>query len=246
MARTIKHEQRAEKRNEILNAAQRLMYTKGYERMTIQDILADLRISSGAFYHYFDSKPAILEAFIERMRVETERPLLPIIAHPRLSAVEKLNGFFATLDRLRLDQQGPVVEMLRVWYTDENAIVRQKVDQAVFEQRAPLLNAIVRQGIREGVFTIGHPEHSGAVILSLLQGMGNTHAQLLLSLAQRGAQICSDQIIATHAAYMEAIERTLGAPANSLDRADAADVARWIAAIGGDQAGATGSPGGES
>ena len=54
MARTVKEQEYAEKRNEILDAAQRLVYTKGYERMTIQGILADLQISSGAFYHYFD------------------------------------------------------------------------------------------------------------------------------------------------------------------------------------------------
>ncbi len=48
-----------QERNEILTAAQRIVFAKGYERMTIQDILADLKISSGAFYHYFDSKPAV-------------------------------------------------------------------------------------------------------------------------------------------------------------------------------------------
>jgi AcrR family transcriptional regulator len=59
MARTVNEQEYAEKRGQILDAAQRLVYTKGYERMTIGDILADLQISSGAFYHYFDSKPGV-------------------------------------------------------------------------------------------------------------------------------------------------------------------------------------------
>lgn len=79
MARTVNKEEYTAKRNEILDAAQRFVYTKGYERMTIHDILADLKISSGTFYHYFDSKPAVLEAFIERIKEETEKPLLPIV-----------------------------------------------------------------------------------------------------------------------------------------------------------------------
>ena len=33
MARTVKEHEYAEKRNEILDAAQRFIYTKGYERM---------------------------------------------------------------------------------------------------------------------------------------------------------------------------------------------------------------------
>ena len=57
MARTIKGP--SEKRNEILDSARRLVYSKGYEQMTIQDILGELQISKGAFYHYFDSKGAL-------------------------------------------------------------------------------------------------------------------------------------------------------------------------------------------
>jgi AcrR family transcriptional regulator len=61
MARIIKEHERSVKRNEIIDAAQRFIYTKGYEQMTIQDILDELQISKGAFYHYFDSKGALLE-----------------------------------------------------------------------------------------------------------------------------------------------------------------------------------------
>jgi hypothetical protein len=114
-----------------------------------------------------------------------------------------------------------VVKLGRVWYTDDNAIVRQKVDEAVVKQRAPLLSAIVRQGVQEGVFTTAYPDQAGEVILSLLQGMGNTHAKLLLTSAHEidEAQLVA-VLVTTHAAYMEAIERVLGAPSNSLVRTD--------------------------
>ncbi len=42
------------RRSEILDVAQRLIATKGYEQMTIADIQAELGISKGAFYHYFE------------------------------------------------------------------------------------------------------------------------------------------------------------------------------------------------
>ena len=77
---------------------------------------------------------------------------------PSLSAIEKLQGFFTALDRLRIEQKASVVELLRVWYTDDNAIVRQKVDEAVLKQRAPLLTEVVRQGVEEGVFTTAYAE----------------------------------------------------------------------------------------
>ncbi len=244
MARTVKPEEFASKRREILDAAQRLVFTKGYEQMSIQDILDDVRISSGAFHHYFGSRGALLEAFIERIKQGSQQPLLPIIHDPHLTAIEKLQGFFDTLDRLRIAHKADVVKLGRIWYTDDNAIIRQKVDEAVIEQRAPLLTVVVRQGIQEGVFTTAHPDQAGEVILSLLQGMGNTHARLLLSLGQESGGATESHagrfigdivgsIVATHAAYMDAIERVLGAPPNSLYRTDAEAVKVWVAAVRG-------------
>ncbi|AKB77403.1 hypothetical protein MSHOH_0920 [Methanosarcina horonobensis HB-1 = JCM 15518] len=234
MARTIEPEKLALKRREILDTAQRLVLTKGYEKMSIKDVLDELQISSGAFHHYFDSRGALLEALTERIQEETEKPLLPIVHDPHLSAIEKLQGFFATLDRLRIAQKADVVKLLRVWYTDDNAIVRQKVDDAVFKQRAPLLTTIVLQGIQEDVFTTAYPDQAGEVILSLVQGMGNTHAKLLLSLEQEcDERRCVEDIVSVHAAYMDAIERVLGAPPNSLYRADVEAVKVWVAALRG-------------
>jgi AcrR family transcriptional regulator len=236
MARTVKPEAVAAKRKEILDATQRLVFTKGFEEMSIQDILDEVRISSGAFHHYFDSRQALLEALIERIRQESEQPLLPIIHDPNLTAIEKLQVFFDTLDRLRIAHKVDVVELAQIWYTDSNAIVRQKVDEAIFAQRSPLLTEIVQQGVQEGSFTIPYPEKAGEILLSLLQGMGNTHAQLLLSLNQEEADRRSNEeiitdIIETHAAYMDAIERVLGTVPNALYRTDPEAVDVWVTTI---------------
>src|SRR5438309_977263 len=67
MARTVKEEEYAIRRNQILDVAQGLIYTKGYEQMTIQDVLDGVQMSKGAFYHYFDSKRALLSD-LERIR----------------------------------------------------------------------------------------------------------------------------------------------------------------------------------
>jgi AcrR family transcriptional regulator len=229
MARTVKEQEYAEKRNEILDTAQRLVYAKGYERMTIQDILADLQISNGAFYHYFDSKPAVLEALIERMQQEVEQPLLPIVHDPRSPALEKLQRFFATLDRSRATQKTFLAKLLHVWFADDNAIVRQKVDEAIVERRGPLLTVIVRQGIREGVFTTSYPDQVSKVILYLVLGMDNTVARLLLRSEQEHDKLrCIDDIVSTYAAYTDGIERVLGTTSPFLARLDVETVKGWL------------------
>jgi len=225
MARTINKENFASKRRAILDAAQRLVLTKGYAQMSIQDILETIQISSGAFHHYFDSRETLLEALIEQMQQEAEKPLIPIVHDPHLSAMEKFQRFFSTLDSSRTTQKAFIATLARVWFADDNSLVREKVDQAIIYRREPLLTEIIHQGIREGVFTNAYPNQTGGIILSLARGMGNTLVKLMLSYEQKPE---IGEIAATYAAYADAIERILGAPSPFLSRPSGAEIATWL------------------
>jgi AcrR family transcriptional regulator len=235
MARSIKEEEYTAKRNEILDAAQRLVFTKGYERMSIQDILDALGISKGAFYHYFDSKAALLEAYIERGQGDVDKVFRAIVEDPNLSALDKFRRFFATLDRMRRTQQAFLADLMRVWFADDNAIVREKTDEVTVRRRAPLLNAIVRQGVQEGVFTTPYPDQAGQIILSITRGMGNALINLMLAFEREPDELhYINDIVATSAAIAEAIERVLGSSVRILDRPDAQAVNEWMVALSRD------------
>lgn len=223
MARIVK--EREVRRNEILNVAERLVSTKGYEQMAIQDILNELQIAKGTVYHYFDSKLALLEALIERMMDEIEQLLLPIVHDPMLAALEKFQRFFATLNRYRAEQKPFLLELLRVWYSDDNALVRQKVRATLVKRVKPLLTMIIRQGVQEGVLTTPYPEQVGEVVLSLQQGLEETMAGLLLLDEPKREDL--QQMESTIAAYIDALERILGAPGDSLHPVDAAMLKEW-------------------
>ena len=68
MARTVDTGAHAVRREAFVDTAQRLMQAKGYEQMSVQDVLDELDASRGAFYHYFDSKAALLEAVVDARR----------------------------------------------------------------------------------------------------------------------------------------------------------------------------------
>ncbi len=232
MARTVNQEEHAVKRNEILDAAQRLVDTIGYERMTIQDILDDLQISKGAFYHYFDSKLAVLEALTQRMVVEFEQALLPVVHDPDLSALEKLQRLFLTVIHSKAAQRTFVAALLRIWYTDDNAIVRQKVDAALVSRLVPLLTQVIHQGLQEAIFTTPYPDHISEVIWSLVRGLQETPARLLLAFTQdHDEEQYVEGIVTAHTAYMDALERVLGIPTNALYRVDADTVKGWAAVL---------------
>jgi AcrR family transcriptional regulator len=208
---------------------QQLIYTKGYEKLTIRDILEALQISNGAFYHYFDSKSALLEAIIERAQDDLDEQFRFVVDDPNLPALEKFRRFFATLDRTRSAQQVFIFDVMRIWFADDNAIVREKTNAFFVHRRAPLLNAIVRQGVREGVFTTPYPDQAGQVILSITRGMQDAVLKLILAFEPEREQLHSiNEIVAASAASAEAIERVLGATLQCINRPTAEDVKGWL------------------
>ncbi len=132
MARIVKEEEYAIRRNEILDAAQKLIYTKGYNQMTIQDVLDELKISKGAFYHYFNSKQALLEALIERIQMEANEMLTPIVDDPHLSAMEKLQRYFDTASKWKMARKNLMIEIMRTWYADEIAGAQKVLSEATW------------------------------------------------------------------------------------------------------------------
>jgi AcrR family transcriptional regulator len=189
MARTVNEAEYASKRNQILDIAQRLIYSKGYEQMSIQDMLNELNISKGAFYHYFDSKPALLEALVERMQQEALQVLVPIVHDPHLPALEKLQRFFDTAVQWKASHKALMVELVRIWYSDHNAIFRHKMTATLGKRTMPLLTEIFHQGIRQGVFNIAYPDQIGILLLSLIQGYGDAFGEAMLAPQPHGDEL---------------------------------------------------------
>jgi TetR/AcrR family transcriptional regulator, transcriptional repressor for nem operon len=228
LVRVLKKEEYETKRNEILDVALKLVYSKGYDKMTIQDILDELQISKGAFYHYFDSKADVLEALVDRMVVEQIEPmLLSTVQDPHFTALEKLQRYFDTAVRWKTAEKALMMELLKVWYSDENALARQKMMAMMVEHVTPLFIEIIHQGVREGTFTVSSPEYVSQVIIHLVQPLGDAFAQMLLAeeaMHDHALQRAEMMLIA----YNEAIERILDAPKGSIHLMDTESLKVWF------------------
>jgi AcrR family transcriptional regulator len=214
MARTLDPAAHAVRRDTFLDAAQRLIQIKGYEQMSIQDVLADVGTSKGAFYHYFGSKAALLEGVIDRMVVTATGTLQPLLDDPDKTALEKFNGMFQGLASWKTQRRDLLIAVLETWLSDDNAIVREKFRREVVVTITPILTDIVRQGVREGTFNVTSPEHAARVTVALLLG-ANEHASALY-LANHNGDVPFEVVEGALNAYPEAMERILGAPVGSL------------------------------
>jgi AcrR family transcriptional regulator len=226
MSRTLNPVAHAVRRDAFLDAAQRLIQSKGYEEMSLQDVLDELELSKGAFYHYFGSKEALLAAVVDRMVDLGTAVMAPVSADPDLPAVQKLGRMFSSLAQWKGDRPDLMSELVRVWFSDANAVVRDQLRIGTQARLTPLLATIIEQGKAEGVFTITSPEHTAGVLVALLLGTNETASRLFLD--RRAGVISFEEVECTLAAHAEAFERVLGLPPGSWPSLDSTTMRFWF------------------
>ncbi len=227
MARTLDPAANAVRREAILDAAERLIQTKGYEQMSIQDVQDELGVSRGAIYHYFDSKADLLEAVIGRMTDAAMAVVDPIAADPNLPAAAKLQAVFSTAGRWKTERSELLLALVRSWYSAENDVVRLRVARAGAARLTPLLAGIIRQGAGEGAFDPTSPDHAAAILMALFNGSSDAIGQLVLD--RQDGRIPFEEAECFMAAYGEAVERVLGLPPGSFELIDAPSLRVWFA-----------------
>lgn len=83
------------RRDEVIEVAGRVFFTKGYEAATIQDIADELGILKGSLYYYISTKEDVLFEIIQSYHDET-RTYFDEIAASKEPAVERLRRLIET------------------------------------------------------------------------------------------------------------------------------------------------------
>ena len=81
-------------RDRLINSARYLFWERGYAGTSMADLLAHAEVNSGSFYHFFESKEALLREVLQGYLVA----LRPMIVDPAYAATdEPLERIFAIL-----------------------------------------------------------------------------------------------------------------------------------------------------
>lgn len=226
MARTLDPVANAVRRDAFVDVGERLVRTKGYERMSIQDILDELGASRGAFYHYFDSKAALLEAVVERMTDTALAAMVPTIEASDRTAVEKLGDFFGGIAQWKSERRDLVLGLMDVWLADENAIVREKFRKDLMPRVVPLLRRLIEQGVAEGRFDVSDCEGAARVVVALVQGMNE--AAIDIYMANARGEATRDDAYRLFDSYVPALDRILGVTGEPLRLLDRRVIDEWF------------------
>lgn len=142
-----------ERKNEILDTAERLFRTKGYEKCTINDILQEVGIAKGTFYHYFKSKEEVIDAVVWRYTCIVTSSAEEILMLENIGPVEKLMRSFMAM-QITNNIDG---DMLDDIHKIENALLHQKTLSQLVTTMAPILVKIIEEGIEKKVWSCKYP-----------------------------------------------------------------------------------------
>jgi AcrR family transcriptional regulator len=142
-----------ERRNEILDTAEKLFHAKGYEKCTVNDILKEISIAKGTFYHYFRSKEEVLDAIVSRYTDIVISRADEIVRIDSISPEEKLmRSFMAMRITNQIDS-----DTLKDIHKTENALLHQKTLSQMVTAMAPALAKIIEEGIEKKAWNCRYP-----------------------------------------------------------------------------------------
>lgn len=142
-----------ERRNEILDVAERLFGTKGFDNTSTNDILNEIGIARGTLYYHFKSKEDILDAMIERITARLVAQARTIAARKEIPVLQRLA---LTIMSLNLDNDLGHEVMEQV-HRAQNALLHQKMRENLLAEVNPLITGLVEEGIRQGIFRTEYP-----------------------------------------------------------------------------------------
>lgn len=197
---------------DILASARKLFFARGYETTSVNDVIADAGISKGAFYHYFDSKEALLAALTEQLARENMEALEPLLVDPRLDAVGRINALFAGVRQLKVETAAEMRRTFEIVFKPDNIALFHRLDAAISALVVPVLAAIIAQGVRERSMDAGDPEATAEMILHFRLSLAKVMHRALVAREEGDLDRAAAMLDERLRLYGVAIDRLLRLP----------------------------------
>ncbi len=159
MTRIVKDPE--ERRQELIEAAERLFTERGYDDTAVSDIVKEIKVGQGTFYHYFRSKEDILGAVAEKQVAPLAEEISRIAksdAHPAFKLNAMMNSF--------LKANNSELSLMVQLHQKGNYLLHQKKEEVIEAKVLPLMMEIASKGASERYFNTECPEESIVFLLA--------------------------------------------------------------------------------
>jgi AcrR family transcriptional regulator len=223
MPRVVKHPDI--RREELLGIAASLFARTGYDGTSVDDIIREAGLSKGAFYHYYPSKDALLEALASRAAEQALERLAAVFSDRQMTAIQRLNAF---LERGRREEGRSNVAIFSAIFRPENLALYHRLHAAVTRVMVPPLASIIEQGVREGSMKSDYPATTAEIVLGLGAITHDAVADLITAHDRKA-------LVAALAAFQTrliqqgiAVDRILGLPDGTIAFWDPKFAKQWL------------------
>jgi TetR/AcrR family transcriptional repressor of nem operon len=161
-------------KDQILNAAGRLIHLRGYHSTSLDDVLRESGVGKGNFYYYFKSKEDLGYAIIDRLvRGFVERTLEPTFADISADPIAQIHAF---VDRILENQRkrncvgGCPMGNLASELSDVHEGFRQRLAEIFAHWRMKVGEALTRGQERGRLRRDFDPEGAAQFLVAALEG----------------------------------------------------------------------------
>ena len=164
---------RQDTRHRILDSARRIVATKGYAAVGINEVLGDAKVPKGSFYHFFASKDAFGQAMLDEYFAEYLAEMDGLLREPGLTTAQRLLGYFASWsdNQGHNDCQGKCLAVkLGAEVPDLSEPMRLSLEAGT-SQIIDRLAAAITTGVAEGSVTVvNDPRTTAQALYDLWMG----------------------------------------------------------------------------
>lgn len=175
----ISHTRAQKKQAEILNVARQLFLERGYDAVSLDDILEEVGGSKTTLYSYYGGKEGLFAATVEKMCTDKLGPLLAMDLAD-LDPKTALNAVGRQFLTIISDPEGRAFFRAMISEAQRFPDLASTFYAAGPEQMIRLLRRNIEQWQKKGLLRYGNPEALAGQFLGLM--MGNYHLKSLLGL----------------------------------------------------------------
>lgn len=157
--RTIKNAE--ERKNEILDIAERLFAQKGFDYTSTNDILNEVGIARGTLYYYFKSKEDILDSVIERI---TKQLIVSASMIANDKSIPVLQRLTKTIMSLNVKSEIGY-EVMRQVHRPQNALMHHKMRENLLVNVNKIVTNLIEECISDGICQTEYPKEAVEMVM---------------------------------------------------------------------------------
>jgi TetR/AcrR family transcriptional regulator, fatty acid metabolism regulator protein len=158
------------RRQQLKEAAYRVVSKKGYNNFTIRDIAKEAGLSNGLVHYYFKDKEELLLSLLTEMNRKLKKNTISVLKNIN-DPIKKMKAFLRLAFEQVVTEKEYYYVIIDFWSQANRNERMRKANIKLFDSYNEMLTVIIQEGIEKKIFFVKDMKYTVIVIISLMQGL---------------------------------------------------------------------------